>query len=175
MNESCVKIYDQDYYNTRNIVYSFFPMVPELLTLSLEEGFKTKTVFNVFTKNLTSPYKAQRIVLIQDEITIKESEAPQPFPTISLEDFVGKHLSTDEQRLMWGDFKKELWQEVVNGKISKIKYYRIVHKLTQKELAKKLSMKQPNIARLEKVGYRPDLLTLEKLGKVFQIDHRELL
>jgi transcriptional regulator with XRE-family HTH domain len=76
---------------------------------------------------------------------------------------------------MWEDFKKDLWQEIVDGKIGKIKYYRIIHKLTQKELASKLNMKQPNITRLESVGYRPDISTLEKLGKVFKIDYKELL
>ena len=175
MNESCLKIYDQDYYNTRNIVYSFFAMVPGLPTLSLEEGSKTKTVSNVFTINLSRSYKAQRIILRQNEITVKESEVAQPFPTIPLEDFIAKHLSPVEQGLMWEDFKRELWQEVISGKISKIKYYRIVHKLTQKDLAKKLDMKQPNIARLEKAGYKPDLSTLEKLGKLFHMDYKELL
>lgn len=174
MNESCLKLYDEGYNSTRDIVYSFFPLTPSQ-SVFLEEGLRAKTIFNIFAKNIARPYKAQRIILIQNETTIGESEVPSPFPTESLEDFIGKHLSPAEQELMWEDFKKDLWQEVVDGKISKVKYYRIIHKLTQKELARKLNMKQPNITRLERVGYRPNISTLEKLGKLFKIDYKELL
>ena len=59
----------------------------------------------------------------------KFSRFLQPFPTISLEDFIEKHLSPAEQKLMWKDFKKDLWQEVLDEKISKIKYYRIIHEV----------------------------------------------
>lgn len=169
-----LKLYEQGYNDTRDIAISLLIPTPEALTISIEEGCKTSTSSSS-TQILTLPHKSQWMILKKDEKIIKVSTIPQPFPTISLEDFIGKYFLPDEQKLMWEQFKKDLWQEVVNGKISKIKYYRIVHKLTQEQLAKKLNMKQPNIVRLEKMGYKPDVSTLEKLGKVFRIDYKELL
>ena len=133
------------------------------------------TTLDIFSKQFNPPYPFQMITLSNNEETIEVSEISEPFPTISLEDFIGDHLSPSEQKLMWKDFKKELWQEVVDKKISKIKYYRIINKLTQTELARKLNMKQPNIVRLEKAGYAPDISTLKRLGEVFSIDYKELL
>jgi len=129
----------------------------------------------IFTEEFNTPYHPQMIILSKNGKPIEFSKIPEPFPTISLEDFVEKHLSPAEKKMMWEDFKKELWQEVVDNKISKIKYYRIINKLTQTELARKLHMKQPNIARFEKVGYIPDISTLKKLGEVFSINYKELL
>ena len=133
------------------------------------------TTLDIFSKQFNPPYPFQMIILSKNEETMEFSEISEPFPTISLEDFVEKHLSPADQKLMWEDFKKELWQEVIDKKISKIKHYRIINKLTQTELARKLNMKQPNIARLEKAGYAPDISTLKKLGEVFSINYKELL
>ena len=133
------------------------------------------TTLDIFSKQFDIPYSFQMIILNKNEEAIEFSEISEPFSTISLEDFVENHLSLADQKLMWEGFKKELWQEVIDNKISKIKYYRIINKLTQTELARKLNMKQPNIVRLEKAGYAPDISTLKKLGEVFSIDYKELL
>lgn len=175
MSKPCFRFHKLDYGNTTNIICLFLGSFPKSPSLSLEKRSITATIPNIFIEKTIHHYEVQTITLKKDESTIKVSELPQPFPTISLEDFIEKHLSPVEQKLMWQDFKKDLWQEVLDKKISKIKYYRIVHKLTQKGLARKLDMEQPNIARLEKVEYTPKIPTLKKLGKIFHIDYKELL
>ena len=47
--------------------------------------------------------------------------------------------------------------------------------LSQSELAEKMEMKQPNIARLEKKPGDPSLSTLQKLATVFGVDIREVI
>jgi len=47
--------------------------------------------------------------------------------------------------------------------------------LSQSELADKMEMKQPNIARLEKRPGDPSLSTLQKLAKVLGVDIQEVI
>lgn len=47
--------------------------------------------------------------------------------------------------------------------------------LSQAELAEKMDMKQPNVARLEKKPGDPSLSTLQKLATVFGVDVREVI
>lgn len=175
MNESPIEFQELDYGDVRKADGLFYVSVPELSNLSIGLRSTSATTSNIHVQPLIAPYQTQIVILKKDEKTIKMSEISQPFPVVSLEEFVAKHLSSSEQQLMWEDFRKDLWEEVVNKKISRIKYYRIIHKLTQKQLAKKLNTQQPNIARLEKLGYTPDISILRKLGKVFSIDYKELL
>lgn len=114
-------------------------------------------------------------VTIQTSSPIIGFEQIKPFETISLDEFQNKYLPVHDERAMWEEFKKDLWQEVFEGKTSRIKYYRIINKLTQKALADRLHTKQPNITRIEKVGYKVDLDTIKRLGKIFGIDYKELL
>jgi len=55
---------------------------------------------------------------------------------------------------------------------------RIKHKLTQKELAKRVGIKQSNISRLETGNYNPTLKFLKKLayslGKEIHLEFRDL-
>ena len=94
---------------------------------------------------------------------------------ISIEEFQKKYLSDVAEKDIWGKFKADLRQEVEDGKISKIKYHRIISKLTQKELAEKMKTNQPNIVRIERVGYEAGIPTLKKLGKIFNVDFKDLI
>lgn len=96
---------------------------------------------------------------------------------ISIEEFQEKYLSDVAEKDIWLNFNADLRQEVEDGKISKIKYHRIISKLTQKELAEKMKTSQPNIVRLEGVGYKTkiSISTLKKLGKIFNVDFKELI
>jgi len=95
--------------------------------------------------------------------------------TISIEEFKQKYLAGVDEKDLFEDFKKDLWEEVLEAKISKIKYYRIINKITQTQLAKMLKTQQPNIARLEKVGWKTSVADAKKLGKVFKLDYKDLL
>lgn len=52
---------------------------------------------------------------------------------------------------------------------------RLAAGLSQAELADKMDMKQPNIARLEKRPGDPSLSTLQKLASVLGVDIREVI
>ena len=114
-------------------------------------------------------------VTIRTSSSVTGFKQSKPFETISLDEFQKKYLPGHDERAMWEEFKKDLWQEVFEGKTSRIKYNRIINKLTQKELAERLHTKQPNITRIEKVGYKVDLGTIKRLGEIFGIDYKELL
>ncbi len=64
---------------------------------------------------------------------------------------------------------------VESGKMSKIKYHRLLKKMDQKTLANALRTKQSNISRLEKPGYQPRIGTLEKLAKALAVNITDLL
>jgi transcriptional regulator with XRE-family HTH domain len=48
--------------------------------------------------------------------------------------------------------------------------YRTAHQLTQRELAEKLNMRQPHIARLESGEHEPKLSTLQKLSSALDLE-----
>jgi ribosome-binding protein aMBF1 (putative translation factor) len=52
----------------------------------------------------------------------------------------------------------------------KVIQYRVANSLSQAELAKRLRMRQPNIARLESGDHEPSLTTLARLAQVLNQD-----
>jgi len=76
------------------------------------------------------------------------------------------------------EFRKEWERTQVAREIAiRILAYRADHKLTQEELAAKLGVKQPAVARLEAGEHAPSILMLrrlaEKLGMEFHIHGQE--
>jgi len=66
--------------------------------------------------------------------------------------------------------------EVVNPTYAKIRQARLAAGLTQRQLAERMGVKQPFIARLEKPGAYPTVRTLQKLAKSLGLkDYRELI
>jgi ribosome-binding protein aMBF1 (putative translation factor) len=66
--------------------------------------------------------------------------------------------------------------EVVNPTHARIKQARLAAGLTQRQLAEKMGVKQPFIARLEKPGAYPTVRTLQKLAKALGLkSYRELI
>jgi ribosome-binding protein aMBF1 (putative translation factor) len=86
----------------------------------------------------------------------------------------GRKLTTKE--LYTGDLddpeyreereRTHLAHEVARRVIS----YRVEHKLTQTELARMLSMRQPHIARLEAGEHEPSLAMLSRLARVLGLE-----
>src|SRR5438270_12787477 len=52
----------------------------------------------------------------------------------------------------------------------KVIQYRVEHKLTQAELARRLGMRQPHVARLEAGDHEPTLATLRRLAQVLSLE-----
>ena len=76
--------------------------------------------------------------------------------------------------------KSDVWfpNEVVKANVrgaSLIKAWREYFKLTQAELASKVGMKQPALARLESGGGKPRKETLSKLADALGIDVEQLI
>ena len=84
------------------------------------------------------------------------------------EEIVAADLEDRAYRAEWERtrFAHEVAQKVIQ--------YRIDHDLTQAELARRLGMRQPHIARLESGDHEPSLTTLRRLaqllGMSFHID-----
>lgn len=115
-------------------------------------------------------------VIFRGEINGSISEnTTEDFAPMDSEEFRRIYLADTDEDEMQTLFLADMWQEVLDKKISKIKYFRVINELTQQALAEKLGLQQPNIARLEKLGYTPDIQTLKKLAKIFGIDYKELL
>ena len=98
---------------------------------------------------------------------------------VPLEKMVSKVTSTPEGKESWDKAWKEQfaeWQALVKqGKMSKIKYYRLINGIGQISLAKELGMAQPNISRIEKPGYNVPTRTLKKLAKIFGVKMEDLI
>lgn len=98
--------------------------------------------------------------------------------SISLDDFIDTYLTDDEKQQLTEsqEILKDQWRQLVeSGQMSSIKYYRLLNDMDQKALADKMAMKQSNISRLEQVGYKPRIKTLEKLAAIFNISPKDLL
>lgn len=98
---------------------------------------------------------------------------------VPLEKMVSEVTSTPEGKESWEKAWEEQfaeWQMLVKqGKMSKIKYYRLINGIDQIALAKELGMAQPNISRIEKHGYNVPTRTLKKLAKIFGVKMEDLI
>lgn len=98
---------------------------------------------------------------------------------VPLEKMVSELTSTPAGKEAWGKAWEEQldeWQALLKqGKISKIKYYRLINGIDQVLLAKELGTAQPNISRIEKPGYNVPTKTLKKLAKIFGVKMEDLI
>jgi ribosome-binding protein aMBF1 (putative translation factor) len=65
-----------------------------------------------------------------------------------------------------------IWQETELARAVALRLlaYRAEHNLTQTALARRLGMKQPQVARLEAGEHNPSIATLERLARVLGIE-----
>jgi DNA-binding XRE family transcriptional regulator len=80
------------------------------------------------------------------------------------EHIVAEDLKDPAYRAEWGRtrFAHEVAMKVIQ--------YRVEHNLTQTELARRLGMRQPHIARLEAGDHEPTLATLRRLAQVLGLE-----
>ena len=119
------------------------------------------------------------ITFLRNEIATLELKTAATEKSIPLDEIVKELTSTPKGKKAWD----EAWQEqhdewkalVESGKISRIKYFRLINSMDQATLAKKLETAQPNISRIEKLGYNVPVKTLEKLSKIFKVKKGDLI
>jgi ribosome-binding protein aMBF1 (putative translation factor) len=76
-----------------------------------------------------------------------------------------------EQNMRDLDYRREHDRtRIANDVAIKVIQYRADHGLSQAALARKLGMRQPNVARLESGDHEPSLSTLAKLSEVLGLD-----
>ena len=140
------------------------------------DSVKDKQIEELKTENK----KLKRLVkFLQDELKTLELKTALDGEAIPLKEIVEEFTSTAEGRRAWERAWKdqnEEWKELVSqGRISPIKYYRLLNGMDQKTLAKKLGTAQPNISRIERVGYNLPTSTLKKLAKIFKVKVEDLI
>jgi hypothetical protein len=96
-----------------------------------------------------------------------------------IDDLIAKYTATDADKKAFQqaqqELHEELRQDVLAGKLNKVKYYRLISSMDQKMLSDLTGIKQSNISRIERLGYTADIDTYKKIAGVFNIDYKELL
>ena len=76
-----------------------------------------------------------------------------------------------ERHMRDPEYKREYERtKFANDVAIRVLAYRTGHGMSQAELARKLGMRQPNIARLESGEHEPSFSTLAKLAEVLGVD-----
>lgn len=124
--------------------------------------------------------KLKKLVsFLRNEMQSLELKTAVHEKAVPLKKIVKDFTSTPEGKKAWDTAWKEQhdeWGDLLKkGKISRIKYYRLVNGIDQATLARKLKTAQPNIVRIEKPGYNVPIKTLEKLAKIFRVKQGDLL
>lgn len=71
--------------------------------------------------------------------------------------------------------QKELYEDVLAGKMSPLCYYRTIKHMSQEELAEKAKTTQSAVARAERVGYNLGTRSLKKYAKALGINPADLI
>ena len=119
------------------------------------------------------------IEFLKSEIRSLELKTALTQKAIPIKKIVSEFTSTQEGKDAWEKAWKEQfdeWKELMKqGKMSKIKYYRLINGIDQITLAKKLGTAQPNISRIERPGYNVPTKTLKQLVKIFGVRMEDLI
>jgi len=124
--------------------------------------------------------KLKRLVsFLEEEVESLQLKTALSEKAIPLKKIVKEITSTPEGKAAWQkawDERADEWKKsAASGKISRIKYYRLINGMDQATLARKLKTAQPNICRIERPGYNVPIITLEKLAKIFKVKKGELI
>lgn len=96
-----------------------------------------------------------------------------------IDDIIAKYTSTEKGKKSLQkaeeELHKELHKQMTEGKLNRVKYYRLINNMDQKMLANLSGIRQPNISRIEKLDYIADNDTYKKIAKVFKINYKEIM
>jgi len=124
--------------------------------------------------------KLKKLVdFLRTEVKSLELKTALSEKAVSLKEMVGEFTTTPEGQKSWEKAWKDQfdeWRELMKqGKMSRIKYYRLINGIDQITLAKRLGTAQPNISRIEKIGYNVPTKTLKALAKIFSLKMEDLI
>jgi DNA-binding XRE family transcriptional regulator len=140
------------------------------------DSIKDKEIEKVKSENK----RLKKLVeFLRNEIKSLELKTALTEKAIPIKNLVEELTSSAEGKRAWDAAWKEQFDEwqllVYQGKMSKIKYYRLINGIDQMTLARKLGTAQPNISRLEKPSYNVPVKTLKQLAKIFGVRMEELV
>ncbi len=119
------------------------------------------------------------VINVKCEIPAEKKSINNKLGLIDIKDIIKELTASEDGRNLWKEAQDkvnaELWDEVVNGRMTRVKYFRIINNLTQKELAEKAHIKQPDVSRIEKAGYRGSIATYKKLADILNVNYKELM
>lgn len=121
----------------------------------------------------------KQIKFLKEELLKMDMKTYLTEKPISLNQVMDAIIVTEEERKLYEDAYKERQNELdkkfEQSKISPIKYYRMKKGLTQKQLAKLLNTSQPDVVRMERIGYKPNVSTLKKLADILGVKIEDLI
>jgi len=124
--------------------------------------------------------KLKKLVnFLEEEVKSLQFKTALTEKAVPFKKIVKEFTSTPEGKAAWQkawDERADEWKKLAAaGKISRIKYYRLINGMDQATLAKKLKTAQPNVCRFERPGYNVPIMTLEKLTKIFKVKKGDLI
>lgn len=121
----------------------------------------------------------QKVDFLRKELQILELRTALDAPAVSLKTMVDELTATPEDeaalQAAWAERKEEWAAMVAEGKMSRVKYHRLLIGMDQKTLAERLETAQPNISRIERTGYNVPTKTLKKLAVIFGVKVEDLI
>ncbi len=119
------------------------------------------------------------VEFLRKEMQSLEQKTAMHAKAVPLKTIVREFTSTPDGKkawdLAWEEQYVEWEQQVNNGEISRVKYYRLINIMDQATLAKKLKTTKPYISRIEKVGYNIPISTLKRLANIFKVKKEILI
>lgn len=121
----------------------------------------------------------KQIKFLKEEILKMEMKTGLTEKPISLNQVKDAIIVTEDDRKLYdevyNEFQDELDKKFEQSKISPIKYYRIKKGFTQKQIANLLKTSQPDVVRMERIGYKPNVSTLKKLAHILGVKIEDLI
>ncbi len=140
------------------------------------ESVKDKEIEQLKTENKKLKKFAEFLKTEIQSLELKTALSEKAIPLKKIvKEFTSTHEGKDAWQKAWNERDGEWKKLVATGKMSRIKYYRLLKGIDQVTLANKLGTAQPNISRIEKVGYNVPTNTLKQLTKIFDVKLEDLI
>ncbi|MBM4311024.1 MAG: helix-turn-helix transcriptional regulator [Deltaproteobacteria bacterium] len=152
------------------------------IATAMESGFSvTGSAVNI--QSLTQKFRTMVVQCARRNLFIAETDqtplitgaVQRPAGSLTVEDFTRQMFPDMSDQELFDVFKADTAEEMASGRISRIKYHRLLAQMTQSDLAEKTGMRQANIARAESVNHTPNQNTLRKIAAALGVEVKELV